>query len=266
MKLWFFSCHLLAWLSILNGAPLQRLDLTESPQELHIDLSSPQKLLIQQSELLKKLQHLNPLDDRQNVLRNIKDIGSALFFTPIGLGHTLRETMVKKGDSLSVIAKRHHISRERISLLNPELKQPDRIFPNMKLRISDQPCKVIIYKKRFEMECYLGDVLFRVYPVGLGAEGRDTPVGKTTVSTSRAKNPNYTDRATNITYPYGDPMHTVGSRWIGLSMGNGYGIHGTNDPDSIGKSMSKGCIRMKRNDLEELYDLVLPGNMVIIEP
>jgi lipoprotein-anchoring transpeptidase ErfK/SrfK len=39
----------------------------------------------------------------------------------------------------------------------------------------------------------------------------------------------------------------------------GYGIHGTNVPSSIGKAASHGCIRMRQQDLEELFDLVNAG-------
>jgi hypothetical protein len=59
-------------------------------------------------------------------------------------------------------------------------------------------------------------------------------------------------------YPLGKP-----GRWIGLEgvFGNalgthGYGIHGTNEPDSIGKQESLGCVRMLNKDVEELWYLM----------
>ncbi len=45
---------------------------------------------------------------------------------------------------------------------------------------------------------------------------------------------------------------------MGLSM-KGYGIHGTNQPGSIGKAASHGCIRMGKKDLEEFYEMVSGG-------
>jgi lipoprotein-anchoring transpeptidase ErfK/SrfK len=45
---------------------------------------------------------------------------------------------------------------------------------------------------------------------------------------------------------------------MGLSI-RGYGIHGTNAPESIGHSASHGCIRMRNTDVEELFDLVDVG-------
>jgi hypothetical protein len=48
---------------------------------------------------------------------------------------------------------------------------------------------------------------------------------------------------------------------MGLSK-PGYGIHGTNEPKSIGKASSHGCIRMAKKDLEEIYELVSVGDTV----
>ena len=57
------------------------------------------------------------------------------------------------------------------------------------------------------------------------------------------------------------PGNPVGTRWMGLSI-HGYGIHGTNEPKSIGKAASHGCIRMAKADLEELYGMVAVGDTV----
>lgn len=56
-----------------------------------------------------------------------------------------------------------------------------------------------------------------------------------------------------------------GTSWIGLSVPWGkYGIHGTNRPDSIGRSASGGCIRMRNKDVDELYNMVKVGTPVKI--
>lgn len=56
-----------------------------------------------------------------------------------------------------------------------------------------------------------------------------------------------------------------GSRWMGLNVPWGkYGIHGTNNPSSIGANLSAGCIRMRNSDIEQLYDLVKKGSSVVI--
>ena len=60
-----------------------------------------------------------------------------------------------------------------------------------------------------------------------------------------------------------DPKNPVGERWI--SLGGGYGIHGTIEPDSIGKSESLGCIRLHNTDVEIVYDLLTVGSEVVIQ-
>jgi hypothetical protein len=55
----------------------------------------------------------------------------------------------------------------------------------------------------------------------------------------------------------------IGTRWIGLNA-NGYGIHGTNDPGSVGKAASHGCIRMRNRDIEQFFAMVRAGNVVRI--
>ena len=71
-------------------------------------------------------------------------------------------------------------------------------------------------------------------------------------------NPTYSHNGSIV--PPG-PDNPVGTRWMGLSI-HGYGIHGTNVPRSIGKPSSHGCIRMAKQDLEELYAQVAVGDTV----
>lgn len=60
-----------------------------------------------------------------------------------------------------------------------------------------------------------------------------------------------------------DPGGRYGARWMGLNKRH-YGIHGTNDPLSIGRSVSHGCISMYNRDVIELFDLVDLGTQVRI--
>ena len=49
-----------------------------------------------------------------------------------------------------------------------------------------------------------------------------------------------------------------------LEMGNGYGIHGTDEPDKLGQSVSHGCVRLGDTDIEKLYQIANVGDTVII--
>lgn len=60
-----------------------------------------------------------------------------------------------------------------------------------------------------------------------------------------------------------DPGGVFGAFWMGLSKPH-YGIHGTNNPASIGKAVTLGCIRMHNKDILELSKMVTVGTSVII--
>lgn len=49
-----------------------------------------------------------------------------------------------------------------------------------------------------------------------------------------------------------------------LNLGNGYALHGTNNPSSIGRSVSHGCIRLLNEDIEHLYEVVTVGTPIYI--
>jgi lipoprotein-anchoring transpeptidase ErfK/SrfK len=97
----------------------------------------------------------------------------------------------------------------------------------------------------------------KVYVVAVGKPSTPSPVGEFTIA-RRVANPTYSHDGKIVAAGPGNP---VGTRWMGLSV-HGYGIHGTNEPRSIGKAASHGCIRMAKADLEELYPLVQVGDAV----
>ena len=99
----------------------------------------------------------------------------------------------------------------------------------------------------------------RIYRVAVGKTSTPSPVGGFKI-VNRVTNPTYYHKGQVIAAGKGNP---VGSRWMGLSA-KGYGIHGTNQPSSIGTAASTGCIRVGKKDLEELFALVDVGDAVQI--
>jgi lipoprotein-anchoring transpeptidase ErfK/SrfK len=97
----------------------------------------------------------------------------------------------------------------------------------------------------------------KVFPVAVGAPATPSPSGEFRVR-ERITNPTYYAPGNVIGPGKGNPL---GTRWIGLGQ-RGYGIHGTNEPRSIGKRASHGCIRMSKSDVEELFELVRAGDLV----
>lgn len=108
--------------------------------------------------------------------------------------------------------------------------------------------KIIINTSARTLTLYKDGKWYKSYPVAVGKPSTPTPKG--------------TFKVINKAYKPGGPF---GERWLGLNIpGGGYGIHGTNNPSSIGKAVSNGCVRMFNNDVIELYNLVPVGTVVEI--
>jgi lipoprotein-anchoring transpeptidase ErfK/SrfK len=96
-----------------------------------------------------------------------------------------------------------------------------------------------------------------IFDVAVGKPSTPSPVGTFTI-VSRVPNPTYY-HAGKVVPP--GPNNPVGTRWIGLSQ-KGYGIHGTDNPRSIGHAQSHGCIRLRNADVERLFERLRAGDVV----
>ena len=103
-----------------------------------------------------------------------------------------------------------------------------------------------------------GKVL-RTFSVAVGAPVSPSPAGQFVVA-NRISNPTYYHPG--VVIPAGSD-NPIGPRWIGLSQ-KGVGIHGTNEPHSIGHAVSHGCIRLRNQDVEQLFAMVQVGDVVEI--
>ena len=121
--------------------------------------------------------------------------------------------------------------------------------------------KIVINLAARSLALFEKDKKIRLYPIGPGKESTPTPVGYYSIR-SKDINPTWVDPSDpEFSIPSG-AANPLGYRWMEI-MGN-YGIHGTNKPESIGKYVSNGCIRMMEQDVEALFDLVEVGTPVEI--
>ena len=105
-----------------------------------------------------------------------------------------------------------------------------------------------INTKSHSLTLFRNNIIYRNYKVAVGKPSTPTPKGIFKII----------DLAVNPGGPFG-------ARWLGLNAPYGdYGIHGTNNPSSIGKSVSNGCIRMFNRDVIELSNIVPIGTIVVI--
>lgn len=107
------------------------------------------------------------------------------------------------------------------------------------------------------------------YPVGVGKEGMAwngrARVAAKYLRPAWQKPPSLNGGHYGPVIPGGSPNNPMGAAVLGLSHGN-YAIHGTNNPSTIGKFVSHGCIRMYNSDVLELYARTPIGTEVIVLP
>lgn len=125
---------------------------------------------------------------------------------------------------------------------------------------SPEPLQIVVSIPERRLALVQGGEVLKLYDVAVGKPSTPTPEGKFVV-VNRIPNPTWYGPQGPVPPGKNNP---IGTRWMGLSK-DGYGIHGTNAPASIGKAASHGCIRMRQQDLEELFDLIPVGTSVEIE-
>ncbi len=176
--------------------------------------------------------------------------------------------VVEHGDSIDRLvrtwrqSKGVNVAPGFVSRVNG-LADASRIQPGMKLKVPTGVVRIEVAKRAFRLVLLCDDVPILEWRVGLGKEGK-TPVG-TFVVKDKQVNPNWFRPGSVV--PFGDPANPLGTRWMGFEATAahvGYGIHGTKEPETIGKEMSEGCVRMMNSDVEELFDLVPVGTQVTI--
>ena len=180
-----------------------------------------------------------------------------ILFSPVITLDTIRYE-VRKGDTLIKIAKKFNTTVDIISRAN-ELKTTT-IKVGDKLRVSKGKFSIVVDKSQNILTLKSGEEIVKTYRVATG-KSSSTPVGVFKI-TNKVINPPWYPTSGGVV-PAGSPKNILGSRWLGISK-PGYGIHGTTQPESIGKSVTEGCIRMKNSDVEELYSIVLEGTQVTI--
>jgi len=165
---------------------------------------------------------------------------------------------VQKGDGLAKIAKKFNTTVDLISRANDLM--PDVLRYGKKLKITKLKFSIVVDKSQNILTLKADGNVLKTYRVATGKDS-STPVGTFKIITKIVNPPWYPPKGKVI--PSGDPKNVLGSRWLGISKPS-YGIHGTIDPLSIGKSVTEGCIRMKNAEVEELYSIVPEGTEVVI--
>lgn len=207
-------------------------------------------------EKILKKQALTPLQRRKTQQR-LESVNIRMFFSPVKTPGSLIYT-VKDGDRLYDISKKYKTNMELIKKTNQLSK--DELLKGMKLKIVKGTFSIEVDKSENRLILFFNKKQVKQYSVTTGANNK-TPVGTHKII-NRIENPvwYYDDKV----IPAGSKNNRLGTRWMGFDK-LGYGIHGTVEPEDIGKQASLGCVRMLNRDVEELYLLVPLDTAVTIK-
>lgn len=186
---------------------------------------------------------------------------------------------------LELVAEKSWTNPKSIVQLNPQITNWDHIAPGTVLLMprvfrahpSTRPMRILISLSQKTMQLYDGEShLLAHFPCSIAKRVEKRPVGRLEVVTT-APHPNYTFNPAN--FPDSEeaqrigrklilqpgPNNPVGVAWISLSL-PGYGIHGSPEPEKIGRTESAGCFRLSNWNAEYLLPLVYPGLTIDVEP
>jgi lipoprotein-anchoring transpeptidase ErfK/SrfK len=178
-----------------------------------------------------------------------------------------------------LLAEKFHMDLDLLKLLNPgkslEKAGETIVVANVRAKLdaerdAHKVAKIEIVKSEHVLRALAEDgSIIAVYPASIGSEEKPAPDGSHTVR-AIAMNPTYTY---NPYYAFKGvkakekfvikpgPNNPVGAVWIDLSV-ESFGIHGTPEPERVGKAYSQGCVRLTNWDVEELAKMVRKGTTV----
>ena len=186
--------------------------------------------------------------------------------------------------ALEMIAERYHANPRYLRRLNPDINW-DAILPGAVVTVPAIGRPVIggiatkLHVRLEARELQATDETGRViahFPVSIARKVEKRPVGELHV-TVVIPHPDYTfdpvvfpesaearELGRKLIIPPG-PNNPVGVAWIGLDR-PGYGIHGTPDPEKVGRTESHGCFRLANWDALTLLGFAWAGMPVVVEP
>ena len=161
----------------------------------------------------------------------------------------------KFGTTVNLIKRSNNLSSDTIRL-------------GQKLKINTCKFSIVVDKSQNLLFLKKKDEVIKTYSVSTGKDN-STPTGTFYINRDKLINPTW--YKTGAIIPPDSPENILGSRWMGLGGVDdggveieGYGIHGTTKPNELGRQITLGCVRMKNEEVEIVYDIVPVGTEVII--
>lgn len=184
--------------------------------------------------------------------------------------------VVSRGDTLLDIARDFKLGFNQLEALYPHIdpwippQGMELLIPTQWVLPETVESGIIINSAELRLYHFLtagAEPLVQTYPIGIGGLDWPTPTGSFTVGEMRENPTWYVPPSLREKYGFSaippGPKNPLGSHWIRLGQSN-YGIHGTNNPWSVGRRVTHGCIRLYPEDIEHLYQTIRPGTPVTI--
>ncbi len=188
--------------------------------------------------------------------KKIDDLNIRLLFSPtVTPKSALYE--IKPGDTLAKIAREFKTTVDFIKKSNNIAD--DKIIPGKKIKVWTTPFNIIVDKSQNILILKSDDEVIKTYIVSTGANN-STPVGTFKI-VNKLLNPTWFKAGAVV--PAGSSENVLGTRWLGFNL-SGYGIHGTVEPQNLGKQVTQGCVRLSNQEVEELYSIVTIGTEVTV--
>lgn len=222
-----------------------------------LDLKKEGEILEAKESYQKILSDHSDFSDIEKVQKELEDLNMELIFSNTMAPDRTVMHEVLSGDTLGVLAKKYGTTIDLIKRSNRLTSNVIRV--GQKLRMWTGTFNIFIDKSQNLLTLKDQEDILKVYSVSTG-EGNITPVGEFKI-VSRLVDPVWFNKG--IVVPPESPQNVLGTRWLGFDL-SGYGIHGTIDPETIGRQVTAGCVRMYNEDVEELYNIIPRGTRVVI--
>lgn len=206
----------------------------------------------------KILNEYSDFDQMEAIQKHLGDINLEIIMSNVETPNNTEMYEVQSGDSLGKIAKKYNTTVDLIKQSNGITGDVIRL--GQRLRIWKGKFSIFVDKSQNILILKNGDDVVKVYNVSTGSNN-STPVGNFKI-TSKLMDPVWFKSGAVV--PPESPANVLGTRWMGFDIA-GYGIHGTTEPDKIGQQVTAGCVRMRNEDVEQLYTLVPTGTEVMIQ-
>lgn len=181
------------------------------------------------------------------------------------------EVEVLANDNLSEIRSRIVGENPRLRVSVDMLRRLNRvgkfIHPGDVLRVPEEVPNVLVDLDARLVVYRHGTEAVLAWECGIGKEGHETPPGTYEIGL-RQREPAYMPSGRKA-LPFGHPENPLGTRWLAWHLdgqNTSYGLHGTWEPEGVGQRVSQGCVRMRNEDVELLYDLLPLGAQVVVQP